>query len=168
MLKNKVISIIFWIVLIVSIIFGGYKLLTSSIFDTSGGYIKNIAESKDTIGYKQDATRGSYVELFKDTDDMLGKPLRFWGIVGDSKEKYTYELKVRLDETSDREVRRHLKISNTDDINWMIIMDTSNSSGKVYKGDAVFVYGELTNIGEYNGIDTPFMNIRLIELDKDI
>lgn len=47
-----------------------------------------------------------------------------------------------------------------------MVVNTSEQNDGYDIGDEVFIYGELEKLAEYKGMVVPYMDVKLIEIDK--
>ena len=163
-------NILIFALVVAIVAYGGYKLFNSSVFDTDGSYVKEMVKDKDIKGYVKKAEKGSYISMFTETEEMIGKPVRFWGRV---KEKDTrlnrsvqYVLELRITETHDKELKAMYKIKPNEEMSWSMVVNTSEQNDGYDIGNEVFIYGELEKLAEYKGMVVPYMDVKLIEIDK--
>ncbi len=110
-------------------------------------------------------------EIINKTEEMIGKPVSFWGIVEEKSVKIDnsieYRLKISIKETSEKELKSLYKLDNNEKISWFIIVKATEKYADFDKGDEVFIYGELLELLEYDNVKVPYMDAKAIKLDKD-
>lgn len=145
--------------LISSVVSGGF-------FDTQGGFIKDMAESRDIKGYQESSEVLNYKELYLDTDNMVGKNVKFWGKIVDtrvsSNRAARYTVEVNLNSQTKQELNRYLGVSEVD--NWYVVANVGEEYNNFNIGDEVEMFGELTRLRLHKGFTTPFMDVVSVEI----
>ena len=153
--KSNIIVIAVSTIIVGILAFGVYMLSSLDVFDTSGGYIKDMANGKDVISFMENAESISYASIINGEnalDEFKDKPIKYWGYI-ENKEVYNdgtavYNMTVILNKKDTNKVGNTLN-KNSDGLALApVTFRTSKSYNNFVIGDSVFMYGTLTEINE--------------------
>ena len=146
---NSTIVTALWVALLIaSLGFGGYKLLTSDIFDTTGGYVKAIADNNDIDYFMQTCTSINYDTMMLNYTNYTGKPIKYLVKIVDETTSFGGSVEYIVNVTMDDDTVRLVEVKP-------LFQDT------FYKGDSVIMYGTLKGVVKYNNAgNIPYIEAR--------
>ena len=174
-LKSNSIIIAVALLIIAVVCFAIYMLSSSNIFDTSGGYIKDMAKDGDVATFVEEAETPSYEAIVSNKnslEEFKGKPLKYWGCI-DSKEVFNdktalYKMTVILNKEDTNKLGDKYKKNSEGLALAQITFRTSAGYNNFVVGDYVFMYGNLTELNDSDGELIPHFEAVKVVLDSEV
>lgn len=163
-------------VLIIGAVVGLILILAkSNIFDTSGGYIKDMAKEGDVAGFVESAKVIPYPDLLNgEVEDFENVAIKYYATVVDREmdddKTAIYTFNVTVNAKDSQKLSSNLYPKNANKEATVVVKGhASEGYSRFTVGDNVYIYGELTEFVETEKYDkVPFLELKKVVLDDEV
>lgn len=172
--QSNIVIIIVTILIVALAGFGIYKLAQTNVFDSSGGYVKDLADDKDVIGFMEKSESVSYYDLVNGTtDDFKDKAIKYWGYITDKEvatdKTATYNILVVMNKQDTAKVSEKYDKTSDGLALGPIVVYTEKAYNTFSIGDYVWMYGTLDEFEKTTEHEkVPCFKAKKLVLDTDV
>lgn len=172
--QSNTVIIIVTILVIGLVGFGIYKLSETNVFDSSGRYVKELADDKDIKGFMEKAKAISYYDIISgELEDFEDTPIKYWGYITDKEvatdKTATYTMFMVMNKADTAKAGSSYDKTSDGLALAPVIFKTSKAYNTFSIGDYIWMYGTLSEFKEteeHNKV--PYFEARKLVLDTDI